>query len=248
MKPRKPETIARAVIAGFLVAICGPVELVGATPPLDEQLAAARRAGDRLAELEVLEKMAAARPGDDSLLAALARGWLVEGDAASAARALDRMKSPPAELRALVEARRLAADQPEAARRILEEAVAANPGSIALWEALVDLLAGMGEPGQAVALLARAPAARDNPSLGLREARARRAAGDYRGAIEVFRSLPAADAEIQRAAPEFERLEATMPGYEHAWLRQLRRDRLDAFVASGLPARRDEAWRYTPLK
>ncbi len=53
---------------------------------------------------------------------------------------------------------------------------------------------------------------------------------------------------VQGFLDEFERLEAAMPGYEQAWLRQLRRDRLDAFVAAGLPGRRDEAWRYTPLK
>lgn len=47
---------------------------------------------------------------------------------------------------------------------------------------------------------------------------------------------------------EFERLEAAMPGYRHAWIRQLRRDRIDAFIATGLPGRREEAWRYTPLK
>lgn len=53
---------------------------------------------------------------------------------------------------------------------------------------------------------------------------------------------------VQGFLDEFERLEAAMPGYEQAWLRQLRRDRLDAFVAAGLPGRREEAWRYTPLK
>ncbi|GIX33019.1 MAG: Fe-S cluster assembly protein SufD [Lysobacterales bacterium] len=53
---------------------------------------------------------------------------------------------------------------------------------------------------------------------------------------------------LQGFLDEFERLEAAMPGYEQAWLRQLRRDRLDAFVTSGLPGRREEAWKYTPLK
>jgi Fe-S cluster assembly protein SufD len=53
---------------------------------------------------------------------------------------------------------------------------------------------------------------------------------------------------VQGFLDEFERLEAALPGYEQAWLRQLRRDRLDAFVAAGLPGRRNEAWKYTPLK
>ena len=117
----------------------------------------------------------------------------------------------------------------------------ARTGSVR--EVLASALIEVGEAGQAVALLARAPGARRLPSLGLAEARARRAAGDHHGAVETFRSLSHDDPRVREAAPEFERLEAALSSLEQSarWLARepesltARIERSLALAAAGLP-------------
>jgi len=52
------------------------------------------------------------------------------------------------------------------------------------------------------------------------------------------------------AAPfvaDFERIAPSLPGAGTPWLARLRRDALERFAASGIPTRREEAWKHTSL-
>ena len=46
---------------------------------------------------------------------------------------------------------------------------------------------------------------------------------------------------------DFERIAARLPGAGTPWLAHLRRDALERFAASGIPTRREEAWKHTSL-
>jgi Fe-S cluster assembly protein SufD len=48
-------------------------------------------------------------------------------------------------------------------------------------------------------------------------------------------------------AEDFARLDASQSASEPTWLTSLRRRAIEAFSAVGLPTRRDEEWRYTPI-
>ena len=199
------------------IILAGSFLAWGQEATLEQQLQAARQAGQVLSELEILENLVAARPDEERLKEELVLGWLREGEATSAARILRTMKAPSRELQVLVGAWQKSADSPEAAREELEQALLEQPGSAALWEALADLLVEHGEPGQAVAALARAPAElRSQPGLGLREARARKLAGDFHGAVGAFRALSPEHPDVRRAAPEFERIEAALAALDRS--------------------------------
>ena len=46
---------------------------------------------------------------------------------------------------------------------------------------------------------------------------------------------------------DFERVASGLPGAGVPWLARLRRDALERFAASGIPTRREEAWKHTSL-
>ena len=46
---------------------------------------------------------------------------------------------------------------------------------------------------------------------------------------------------------DFERIAASLPGAGTPWLARLRRDALERFATSGIPTRREEAWKHTSL-
>lgn len=207
----KPSTRKAAAGLALWLAASAPAQ-----QPLVAQLEAAQRAGKFWSEIEVLERLCAERPMETAAREKLARMLLGAGEGKWAQRVLERWKDPPAELAAAAAAQALPSSEIPQKAAILEDALKIMPGSALLASELARCWMEAGEPAQAVAALARfAPRSTDSQLL-LLEAQARRASGDFRGALEVFRRLPEEDEARRRAAPQFERLERMLPEMEHA--------------------------------
>lgn len=227
-----------------------------------EQLTLAAEAEDTYSQIELLRRILDNEPDDASLQEQLIRLWLQVGDPTMAETAVQAWKNAPAGFQTEIAAEVLfhRDKKPAEAIALLKAFHEKNPAEEPLTRQLVRFLTAQEEHHQIVALLETAPDISRQADLLLARARAKRATGDFAGALADFARVEAADREVALPEkPSFERLQAALPSLQDAAARVAKNpddfaalvDRaflLQSVGAQGALVRADleQAWKAAP--
>jgi len=181
---------------------------------LSEQLVLAEKAGDIHAQIEILRRILDKEPLNSRLQEQVIRLWMQVEDHDMAEAALRGWKGAPERLRAEIGAEILFArdDRPDDAIALLEAYHSKNPTDLTATRQLARYLETTGRYRKLVTLLDAAPGVTDEADLLLVRARARRAEGDFEGALRDFGLAEKRDASVAQAErPVYERLQSLLP-------------------------------------
>lgn len=206
-------------IAGFFLGI--PVGVVQGTDSdaqggvaLRAQLELAREASQPHSQIEIIRRILDEEPGNAALREELVNLWLEVDDPAMAVAVLESWNEAPPELHAVAQSKFLESTQPEESRALLVEYLEGDPASARATAALATFLSRTAQFADLASLLDRSPLTSQNASLLLMRAGARRAVGNFSGALEDFhtaQSLDAENPEVLSQAASYERLAIAAP-------------------------------------
>lgn len=179
---------------------------------LREQLDLARSDADRLAQIEIIQRILHAEPTDRELREQLATLWLEIEDYDRAEKTVqdEALVSPSFRVRVLARVLYSRDDKKDEAIALLSDFHAKNPEDLTVTRQLSDYLAATGRFQALVGLLDQAPGAGNDVSLLIARAEARRGLQDFDRALEDFAKasgLAASDdPQVVNRRPGFERL------------------------------------------
>lgn len=179
-----------------------------------EQLALAEKAEDTHSQIEILRRILAREPLNGELQEHLIRLWLEVEDYDMAESTLAAWKGAPGSLKAEVGAEILFRrdEKADEAITLLEGYLRKDSDNLIITRQLAGFLAAQREQQKLADLLAAAPGVADEADLLLARATARRAIGNFEGALADFALVEKLDAEAANPErPTYDRLKAVMP-------------------------------------
>lgn len=188
---------------------------------LREQLDLARSDSDRLAQIEIIQRILHAEPTDRELREQLAELWLAIEDYDRAEKTVqdESLVSPSFRVRVLARVLYSRDDKKDEALALLSDFQAKNPTDLAVTRQLAEYMAATGQFQPLVALLDQSPVASNDVSLLIARAEARRSLQDFSRAIEDFNKASGLASEepavVQRRAA-FERLQVAQQNIQSA--------------------------------
>jgi len=188
---------------------------------LREQLDLAGRDNDRLAQIEIIQRILQAEPTDRELREQLAGLWLAIEDYDRAEKTVqdESLVSPSFRVRVLARVLYSRDDKKAEAVALLSEFQAKNPTDLAVTRQLAEYMAATGQFQPLVALLDQTPGAGNDVSLLIARAEARRSLQDFSRAIEDFNkasSLASEEPAVVQRRAAFERLQVAQQNIQVA--------------------------------
>jgi len=188
---------------------------------LREQLDLARHDTDRLAQIEIIQRILHAEPTDRELREQLAELWLAIEDYDRAEKTVqdESLVAPSFRVRVLARVIYSRDDKKAEAIALLSDFQAKNPADLAVTRQLAEYLAATGQFQPLVALLDQAPGVGNDVSLLISRAEARRSLQDFGRAIEDFNkasSLASEEPAVVQRRSAFERLQVAQQNIQAA--------------------------------
>lgn len=183
--------------------------------PLRDQLDLARKADDRLAQTEILQRLLQQEPHDPEVRERLASLWLLLDDYEQAVNTVrdENLVSPGFRVRILAPSLFYYERKPDEAIALLSDYHAKTPDDFEVTRMLVEYLVATNQYQKLVELLDRAPGVKNSASLLVARASARRSLQDFDGALRDFKeavSVDSSDKAVFDQRPSFQRLEEAL--------------------------------------
>jgi hypothetical protein len=181
---------------------------------LVEQLALAEKAEDTHSQIEILRRILVREPLNGELQEQLIRLWLKIEDYDMAEATLQAWKGAPSSLRAEVGAEVLyhRDEKPDEAVALLEAHHRKDADNLVITRQLARFLGAQHAHQKLVDLLDAAPGVSDEADLLLARATAKRAIGNFEGALADFALVETLDTEAATPdRPTYDRLKEAMP-------------------------------------